>query len=102
MSTALRKQEPELPDWQDTETHRIVRLEIATETMMSYIGYLNTEIMKEEDQPKPDQARIKALESQKKAVWDERRAITPDNEELIAKAIYVYAPIMKALFASNG
>jgi hypothetical protein len=67
--------------------------------MMSYIGYLNTEIMKEEDRTNPNQAKIKALRSQKNVVLDERRAITPDNEELIAKAIYVYAPIMKALDA---
>ena len=39
------------------------------------------------------------LAVQKNAVLDERRAITPDNLELIAKALYVYAPIMKALDA---
>jgi hypothetical protein len=55
--------------------------------------------MKEEDRTNPNQAKIKALRSQKNVVLDERRAITPDNEELIAKAIYVYAPIMKALDA---
>jgi hypothetical protein len=99
MSTAVRKQPPGLPDPHDTLTGQIVRLETATETMMSYIGYLNTEIMKEEDRTNPNQAKIKALRSQKNVVLDERRAITPDNEELIAKAIYVYAPIMKALDA---
>jgi hypothetical protein len=99
MSTAVREQPPSLPDPHDTLTGQIVRLETATETMMSYIGYLNTEIMKEEDRTNPNQAKIKALRSQKNVVLDERRAITPDNEELIAKAIYVYAPIMKALDA---
>jgi len=97
MSTAVRKQEPEAPGPYDTETGQIVRLEVATETMMSYIGYLNTEIMKEEDQPKPNQARIDALEKQMQTVSSERRAIASD-EKLIDKAIYVYAPIMKALF----
>jgi hypothetical protein len=66
--------------------------------MMAYIGYLNTEIMKEEDKPKPNQAKLKALEAQKNTVLDERHAITPDADELIAKALYVYAPIMKALY----
>lgn len=66
---------------------------------MAYIGYLNTEIMKEEDEPKPNQAKLKALRIQKNAVLDERQAITPVNEDLISKAVYVYAPIMKALYA---
>ena len=98
MSTALRKQEPVLPDPYDTETAAIVRLETATETMMAYIGYLNTEIMKEEDKDKPNLLKIQALQDQMDAVSKERKAITPSNEKLIARSIYVYAPIMKALY----
>jgi hypothetical protein len=93
MSTALRK-----PDPHETETAKIVRLETATETMMAYIGYLNTQIHKEEDQPNPNQAKIKALRDQKNVVVDERHAITPDHQDLIAKALYIYAPIMKAFY----
>ncbi len=37
MSTALRNQEPVLPDPDETLTAEIVRLETATETMMAYI-----------------------------------------------------------------
>ncbi|NJL70872.1 MAG: hypothetical protein HC888_04290 [Candidatus Competibacteraceae bacterium] len=99
MSTALRKQEPVLPDPHETETAEIVRLETATETMMAYIGYLNTEIMKEEDKPKPNMLKIQALQDQMDAVSKERKLITPSNKKLIAKAIYVYAPIMKAIDA---
>jgi hypothetical protein len=102
MSTAVRKQDASLPDPEQTETGQIVRLETATETMMAYIGYLNTQIHTEEDQPKPNQAKIKALTEQKNAVLDERHAITPDNEDLIARALYIYAPIMKAFYASHG
>jgi len=100
MSTALRKEEQELPDYRDTLTHKIVQLETATETMMAYVGYLNTEIMKEQEQQKPNQARIDALEEQMQTVLKERHAILPEDEKLIAKAIYVYAPIMKALYKS--
>ena len=100
MTTAARKQEPDPPVPYDTETGQIVRLELATETMMEYIGYLNTEIMKEEDQPKPNQAKIQALEEQMQAVSKERKAIASD-ERLITKALYVYAPIVKALNASE-
>jgi hypothetical protein len=98
MST-VRKDDKQPMDPYDTVTAEIVRLETATETMMAYIGHLNTEIMKEEDQPKPNKVKIEALEAQKNVVLDERRAITSDNHKLIAKAIYVYAPIMKAFYS---
>lgn len=100
MSTVLRKDEQELPDYRETETHKIVQLETATETMMAYVGYLNTEIMKEQDLPSPNQSKIDALEEQLQTVLKERHAILPDDEKLIAKAIYIYAPIMKALYKS--
>ncbi len=98
MSTALKKEQPS-PEPAKTQTEKIVELESATETMAAYIGYLTTQIHKEEDKPAPDEARIKALTAQKNVILDERRAMRPDNEELIAKAIYVYGPIMKALYA---
>jgi hypothetical protein len=53
--------------------------------------------MKEEDKAKPNLLKIQALQDQMDAVSKERKAITPSNEKLIARAIYVYAPIMKAL-----
>ena len=98
MSTALQKQDPIFPEPHETETSKIVMLETATETMMAYIGYLNTEIMKEEDMAVPNQTKIQALQGQMDVVSRERKAITPSNEMLIAKAVYVYAPIMKALY----
>jgi hypothetical protein len=99
MSTALKKEIPNRPEPRQLMDDDIVRLEVATETMAAYIGYLTTQIHKEEDQPAPNQWRIKALRAQKNVILDERQAMRPDNEELIAKAIYVYGPIMKALYA---
>ena len=99
MSTAVRKQSPSPSDPQDTVTAQIVRLETATETMAAYIGYLSNQIIEEEDQPSPNQLKIKALQAQLDTVVDEKHAITSDNTDLIAKALYVYAPIMKALYA---
>ena len=101
MSTALRKEDSEFPDPHETETSKIVMLETATETMMAYIGYLNTEIHKEEDRLKPNLVKIKALQGQKNMVLDERQAIGSESHDLIAKAVYVYAPLMKALYASH-
>jgi len=99
MTTALKKNQPEKPDLPSLMDDEIIRLEVATETMMAYIGYLNTKIMAEEEQPKPNRAKITALQEQMDTVSKERKAITPSNEKLIARAIYVYAPIMKALDA---
>ena len=42
--------------------------------------------------------KIEAMQEQMDAVSKERKAITPSNKKLIARAIYVYAPIMKALY----
>lgn len=103
MMTALPKssQDRPLEPEAETETMKIARLETATETMMAYIGYLNTQIFNEEKLTNPNQAKIEALEEQIQVVQSERNAIRPGNEKLIARAIYVYAPIMKALYA-NG
>lgn len=99
MSTALKKQTPNSPpEREKTETEKIVELETATETMAAYIGYLTTQIHKEEDNPMPDQARITALRAQKNVILDEREILV-DREDLIAKAIYIYGPIMKALYS---
>lgn len=100
MSTALKKPIPDSqPEREKTETEKIVELESATETMAAYIGYLTTEIHKEEDQPTPDEEKLRALSAQKNVILEERQAITPNNQDLIAKARYVYGPIMKALYA---
>ncbi len=101
MSTALPKEDNYSIDPHETLTGKIVQLETATETMMAYIGYLSTQIMNEEAQPVPNQNRIKALEEQMQQISKERREITPENGRLIAKALYVYAPVMKALYAAE-
>jgi len=89
--------EPEL----DTETMKIARLETATETIMAYVGSLTNQMIDEENLPNPNKAKLAALREQKKALLHERRSIRTEDERLIAKAIYVYAPIMKALHANR-
>lgn len=100
MSTAFSKEDNHSIDPHETLTGKIVQLETATETMMAYIGFLNTQIMNEEAQPVPNQNRIKALKEQMQTISKERREISPDNGRLIGKALYVYAPIMKVLLRS--
>lgn len=73
------------------------RLEAATETLAEYIGYLNSEIGAEEDRGEPNLGRIEALGHELEILVDERRAITPDNLDLINRALYVYAPLLKPM-----
>lgn len=64
--------------------------------MMHYIGFLSNEIMDEEQQEKPNQGKLDALDKQIKMVYKERESIRSDNYEMINRALYVYAPIVKA------
>lgn len=73
------------------------RLEAATETLAEYIGYLSSEIYAEESKQDPNLDRIAALTHELDSVADERRAITPDNQPLIDRAIYVYGPLLKPM-----
>jgi hypothetical protein len=75
------------------------RLEAATETLAAYIGYLNCEIDTEQEKVEPNPERITALEHELDIVLGERRALTPSNRDIINRALYVYAPILKPMHA---
>lgn len=96
MATTLKKSRPEPtgPDYRNTGT--AVEIEVATEIMMGYVGYLNTQIMNEEALAKPNKERIDAMQTQMKTVFDESNELITDRK-LVTKALYVYGPIMKAL-----
>ena len=73
------------------------RLETATETLAEYIGYLNCEIDTEQEKVEPNPERITALEHEMDIVLGERRALTPSNRDIINRALYVYAPMLKPM-----
>lgn len=75
------------------------RLEAATETLAEYIGYLSCEIDSEQDKAEPNPERITALERELDIVLGERRALTPSNRDIINRALYVYAPMLKPMHA---
>ncbi len=75
------------------------RLEAATETLAEYIGYLSGEIDTEQEKVEPNPERITALERQLDIVLGERRALTPSNRDIINRALYVYAPMLKPMHA---
>ena len=73
------------------------RLATATETLAEYIGYLNCEIDTEQEKVEPNPERITALEHELDIVLGERRALTPSNRDIINRALYVYAPMLKPM-----
>ena len=73
------------------------RLETATETLAEYIVYLNCEIDTEQEKVEPNPERITALEHELDIVLGERRALTPSNRDIINRALYVYAPMLKPM-----
>ena len=73
------------------------RLETATETLAEYIGYLHSEIDAELEAVTPNRERVAALEHELAIVLGERRSVTPDAFAIINRALYIYAPRLKAL-----
>ena len=73
------------------------RLETATETLAEYIGYLNCEIDTEPEKVEPHPERVTALEHAVDIALGERRALTPSNRDIINRALYVYAPMLKPM-----
>jgi hypothetical protein len=73
------------------------RLETATETLAELIGFFNAEMMAELGQTGPSHDRVRALRQYIELLVDERKAITPDTKTIINRALYVYAPLLKAM-----
>lgn len=73
------------------------RLETATETLAEYIGYLNSEVDSEQEKVSPNLERVAALEHELAIILGERRALTPSKRDIINRALYVYAPILKTM-----
>ncbi len=65
------------------------------------IGLLRTERLNEQKKSSPNQEKIQTLKKQQNAIIDERDTMLLDNDELIDKAIYVYAPTVKAIIFSR-
>lgn len=100
MTTA--KKRTESATCEKTLTQEIAELETAIETMAAYVGYLNTLVMQEKREEFPNTAKIDAMKEQMRIVLNERNQMHPDNHKLISRALYVYAPIMKAIYEADS
>ena len=79
-----------------SEAAERVQLEIAMETIAEYIGLFNMWITHEEAEEYPNQAKIDMMEAEIASALQERKSLDPDNPQTLHKALYVYAPLLKA------
>lgn len=76
----------------------MARLETAAETLAESIGYLRSEINSEPEQEARGSAHIAAAESEWAFVFGERRALKSSYRDIINRALYVYAPVLKRMY----
>ena len=58
---------------------------------------MNCEIDAEQEKVGPNPERVTALERELDIVLGERRALTPSNRDIINRALYIYAPVLKRM-----
>jgi hypothetical protein len=85
MATQLRKTTDEL----------LVDCEVASEVIAEYFAILATELANEKNSSTPNLEKVKTIESSMRELKKEKRILSPDNVDLINKALYNYATILK-------
>lgn len=69
--------------------------EVAAEVFAEYLAFCARELAAERDVEFPNTEKIDALEKQVRELKREKLSIGIDNADLISKALYVYAPLLK-------
>lgn len=69
--------------------------EVAAEVFAEYLAFCARELAAERDVEFPNTEKIGALEKQVRELKREKMSIGLENTELINKALYVYAPLLK-------
>ncbi len=69
--------------------------EVASEVIAEYFAFCAKEMSDELDNLQPNQEKLDALEAQLLELKKEKRAISVESPEVINKALYVYAPLLK-------
>jgi hypothetical protein len=69
--------------------------EIAAEVFAEYLAFCARELAAERDVESPNTEKIAALENQVRELKREKMSIGIEHTELINKALYVYAPLLK-------
>jgi hypothetical protein len=69
--------------------------EVASAIIADYFAYCAKRLAKEKQSSSPNLDKIKAFESQLLELNREKMALGVDNSDLINKAFYIYAPLLK-------
>ncbi len=92
MATKLRKTIDELQ----------VDCEVAAEVLAEALAFCAKELAQERDAEFPNQEKIETLEKQVIELKRDQMSISVDNTDLIHKALYFYAPLLKKRTAVDG
>ena len=76
--------------------------EVAAEVLAETLAFCAKELAEERDAESPNQEKIETLEKQVLELKREKMSIGVENTEVINKALYFYAPLLKKRTAING
>lgn len=76
-----------------------VDCEVAVEVFAEYLAFCARELSAEQDADSPNTEKIEALEKQVRELKREKMMVGLENSDLIKKALYVYAPLLKSWHA---
>lgn len=74
-----------------------VALEIAMETLAEYKAFFFKRLLEEEEKDSPDGVKIAVLKEEIRKVREERKALNPGDVSTLYRALYIYAPLLKAV-----
>ncbi len=69
--------------------------EVAAEVFAEYLAFCARELAEERDSESPNLEKIATLEKQVRELKREKMSIGADNAEVVNKALYWYAPLLK-------
>ncbi len=72
-----------------------VDCEVAAEVFAEFLAFCARELAEERDSESPNQEKIETLEKQVRELKRDKMSIGVDNTEVINKALYFYAPLLK-------
>ncbi|HEY9777202.1 MAG TPA: hypothetical protein V6C81_25795 [Planktothrix sp.] len=76
--------------------------EVAAEVLAETLAFCAKELAQEKAVESPNQEKIETLERQVLELKRDKLSIGIDNTEVINKALYFYAPLLKKRTAVNG
>lgn len=78
-----------------------IEFEVAKGLVSELHGYFTRQAFAESRKESPNKERLDALNKQARALFKEHATMYIGDEELEAKARYVYGPLVRALFAAG-